>query len=491
MTQSISTRTAIAFSIGARYMVLVAQFASTMLLARLLTPAEIGIYSAGFTIVALAHLFRDFGLTQYLIQEPELDSNKIATAFTLTILMSWSLGALVFATAIPAAEFFRQAGITPLVQLLSLNFFIIPFGSITMAILRKQMKFQITATIAIIATLLGIIVAVVSAFQGASYYCLAYGAIAETGAIVLMSLFFRPPGLGFKLSFHGGAHILKFGSLVGAGNIIKHFSLNATDALIARAMGVSALGYYSRAFGTFSLFDRLFTSSINPVVLPLFSRSRGQVETIRNGYIKAVDYTIIFAWPFFGFLYFFTAELVMLLYGPQWGDAVPLTKVLCLAGLVLPPALFSDNLFIALGRPDITLKIRVAASTILIVLVALSVDHGLNAVCFSMVAYFTARSLLTLFYVKRSLDLPPGFLAGTALKALPCVILAIAPALLLKRLLLPNNDSLLLPMATIGLVTLVGWLCGLYLARHPFTRELDNLIKKFVGGRFMRSNSGK
>ncbi len=489
---ALSTRAAIAFSIGARYLALIAQFASTMVLARLLTPEEIGVYSAGFTLIALAHLFRDFGLNQYLIQEQRLDDDKVATAFTLTILISWGLGALVLFLAQPAAEFFRQPGIASLVQLLAINFFIIPFGSVTLALLRKQLKFQITSSIGIVATLLGIAVAITTAFQGASYYCLAYGAITETGTTVLLSLFFRPTGLklglGLGLGLKEGSHILKFGSLVGAGNIIKHFSLNATDAIIARSLGMNALGYYSRAYGTFSLFDHLYTKSVNPIVLPLFSRSRGQLESVRSGYIKAVDYTAIFAWPFFGFLYFFTDEVILLLYGTQWGEAVPLVKTLCLAGILLPPSLLSDNLFIAMGRPDITLKIRIAASALLVSLVALLVDRGLGAVALCLVAFHGMRTALTLLYAKSTLQLDVSFLLQSTLRALPCVLLALAPALLLRNALLQGSSALLIPMLVIALATFLGWLAGLYLSRHPFIEELSPALHKLTRGRFARHN---
>jgi len=188
---TITTRTAIAFSVTGRYMTLGLQFASTMLLARLLTPEYIGIYSAGFSVVALAHLFRDFGLNQYIIQEKELTAEKIRTTFTLSLLIAWTLGILIFSLSGIAADFFKEENVSHLLRLLAINFFVIPFGSVTLALLRKNLKFHITESISFSATILGIIVTIWTAYEGAQYLCLAYGAMTETLSTVLFSFFFQ------------------------------------------------------------------------------------------------------------------------------------------------------------------------------------------------------------------------------------------------------------------------------------------------------------
>ncbi|MFV0476239.1 MAG: lipopolysaccharide biosynthesis protein [Parahaliea sp.] len=478
MAKSLSTRMAIAFSIAVRYLMLLAQFGSTMVLARLLTPHEIGVYSAGYTVVALAYLFRDFGLNQYLIQEQNLNEEKVTSAFTLTVIISWSLGLLVYCLGEPAAIFFDQPGIASLIHLLSINFILIPFGSITIALLRKQLKFEITAGISAVSALLGIVVSIATALQGASYFCIAYGAIAETICTVVLSLFFRNRNYKLRLGLKGSKQILKFGSMVGAGNVIQHFSLSVIDAVIARILGMGALGFYSRAYGTFSLFDRLFTGSINPIILPLFSHANQDQNRLQAGYIKAVDYSIIFAWPFFCFLYLFTSDVVLLLYGPQWETAVPLVKVLCIGGLLLPPALFSDNLFIAIGRPEITLNIRIISNVVQLLLVAFAVQFGLKAICFAVVTFYACRLLLTLFYLRKTLSMGAHQFGKIVLRTLPCVVFTVVPALLLNESLKDNDNSLFLNMTFMGLLSLSGWLLGLFIGKHPFCTEISAILCK-------------
>ena len=56
------------------------QFVVSILLARILSPSEIGIYSMTVVFVNFAQVFRDFGVTYYLQREPDLDNDKIRSA---------------------------------------------------------------------------------------------------------------------------------------------------------------------------------------------------------------------------------------------------------------------------------------------------------------------------------------------------------------------------------------------------------------------------
>jgi len=477
---NITTRTAIAFSVSGRYLILALQFVSTMLLARLLTPEDIGIYSAGFSIVALAHLFRDFGLNQYIIQEKELDETKLRTTFTLSLMIAWSLGTLLFLLADSAARFYNEEGVQQLLRLLSFNFFIIPFGSITIAVLRKELRFHITTFISSIAVLLGIIVAVWTAYNGAQYMCLAYGAITETSSVVFLSFFFRPKGTRLLPSLKGAKQIFRFGSIVGLGNIATQFSTSATDMLIARLLGVSALGFFSRAFGAFSIFNNLFVSSIQPVVLPLLSRDNKDLVKLSNGYLKTVSYSLIFAWPFFTFLYLYAFETIRVLYGTQWDVAIPLVKILCIAGIFLPFTLFSDNLFIAFGKPKVTLKIQLISNTLKLLFVLAASFHSLEAVCLAIIGYFIARFVSVSIYTKKILGIHFYSVLALAKQALPCLCTTILSTVIATLLMSDHVENIVIKFLILTSTAAVGWLFGLSVSNHPFFEEIKILFKRFM-----------
>lgn len=475
---SISARSAALISIASQYITLLLQFASTMVLARLLTPEDIGIYSAGFSIVIFAHLFRDFGLNQYVIQEKSLDEVKIRTTFTISLMIAWVLGVAVYLAANPAAKFFGEQGIEQLMHLLAINFFLIPFGSITLALLRKKLKFHITAGIGFVSVLIGTTTAIWTAYEGANYLSLAYGALAETGSTVLISVFFRPKGLKLGLCLQGFKKIFHFGAMVGSGNIVTQLSTSLTDILIARLLGLSALGFFSRAFGTFSLFEHIFAGSIRPLILPFYSHVNNEPGELTSAYLTTTAYSFVFAWPFFGFLFLYTEEVIRVLYGSQWDAAIPLVKILCISGIFLPPTLFIDNLFIASGRPDITLKIQLVSNAAKIIFILIASFFGLEAICFALVGFFVIKLLISLNYANTVLCIKYQKTLIIAKQALPCLCSTLVSCAIAEIIISYSVENTFIQLSVITGAGALGWVFGLVTSEHSFCNELKKIYNQ-------------
>ena len=84
------TRRAVYLSAVARYSDMIVQFVSVMVIARLLTPEEIGIFSISLAVIALAQTLREFGLGAYVVQERELD-RPIRSAFGVALVLAWAI----------------------------------------------------------------------------------------------------------------------------------------------------------------------------------------------------------------------------------------------------------------------------------------------------------------------------------------------------------------------------------------------------------------
>ena len=100
-----SVRKALSLSFIQTFISLVFTFGGVIIVSHLLTPTEIGIYSIAAGLVALIQMLRDFGVSEFLIQEEELDEHKIRTVFTINLLIAWSLGIALFAFSGTAGRF--------------------------------------------------------------------------------------------------------------------------------------------------------------------------------------------------------------------------------------------------------------------------------------------------------------------------------------------------------------------------------------------------
>ena len=135
-------RRSLALSAAQSYLGVVLQLASTVVLSRVLTPAEVGVYAIATAFAALATNFRDFGIAEYLIQAKTLSERNIRAAFAVNIAMSWAMAVLIFVGALWAGSFYRSDVLVDVMRVQALNFLLIPFGAINMAWFRREMNFK-------------------------------------------------------------------------------------------------------------------------------------------------------------------------------------------------------------------------------------------------------------------------------------------------------------------------------------------------------------
>ena len=156
------------------------QFAASVIIARLLTPDEIGIFVLAMSASAILTSLRAFGVGSYLIREPDLDLAKIRSAFGVMLAVSWSLGLLLFFSRDFIAGLYGRESIAEAISLLSLNFAISPLGAPAAALLTREMRFKVLHNIGIASSAIGTLVSVVLAYLGLSYMALAWGLLVTT-----------------------------------------------------------------------------------------------------------------------------------------------------------------------------------------------------------------------------------------------------------------------------------------------------------------------
>ena len=127
----IGVRRALIIALAENQLTFALQFATAIVIARLLTPAEIGVYSIAVITLSAAHVIRDFGVLAYLIKEQDLTEEKIRAASAISFGVSWLLAVLVFLASFPLAAFYGQPRLLHLTWVLAINFLMIPFGAVS------------------------------------------------------------------------------------------------------------------------------------------------------------------------------------------------------------------------------------------------------------------------------------------------------------------------------------------------------------------------
>jgi len=470
-----SLRRSIVITASAKYFEIGLGFLSSIILARLLTPEDFGIYSIAASIALIGYMFRNFGVSQFIIQAEKLTDEILQTSFSLTLILSWSIAAALALASGPLGSYYGTEGLTTVFLLLSINFVLLPFGAISGAVLRRNLAFDKLAVINLSAAVVGPVVGVTSAWLDAGYLALVWASNASTLTTVLLTLVFRPKGLPWRPGLKQVRKIFSFGLKVGLLDFVNQTGDSVSKLIIGKSHGLHDVGIYSRAYGLFMLFEYVFIEGIRQVVLPYLSKAKRERALLGPAYLKILNFVSIFMVPSFVFLFFNASSIVHVLYGDQWTEAVALVQVMCFAGLLLTPTIFFDQLLIAQGYPGQALAYQTAFQVVRLGTLLALISGSLVLTAYAVVAGAAIKALLVILLARSHFQLKLPDLGKAVLPAL-LSMLAVGLGSWLATSALLQLDNLALQLAVSILLSGAAWLSVVMLAKHPVVDEFKRAL---------------
>jgi len=377
-------RKALAFSYLDKYASLLVFFAASVITARLLTPADVGVFSVTMVLVAFLAPFRDLGASQFLIQQRELDVDSLRAVWTVQLTLGAALGALTFLCRDAIALFYREPRMRDILLVLSINSLIMPFGAMTSAWLTRAMRFDALALIRFSGALSGSTASVLFAARGFGPISLAYGSLAGATVSALVAAAFRPPELPWRPGTRHLNRVVGFGSTSTGVTLLNIASSSAPELLLGRLQGMTQTGLFGRAQSLMSMFERLVLDGLHAVALPMFAKQLRDGGDLSGVFVRAVGHVALAGWCLLGGLALFADPVIRVLYGHQWLSAAPLTSLLCVGMCLHMPALLCSPPLIAKGRVHLVLGLTALNTVINVLTVFLAAHFSLLAVAWGM-----------------------------------------------------------------------------------------------------------
>lgn len=463
----------IVVSFATQYSELVIQFLSVLVLARILSPAEIGTYSVAAFLMTLLHVFRDFGVARYVVQVHTLTPEKIRSALGVAFILAWTVALVLLGSSNVIANLYQTPAIREILIIMSASFAITPLGGLLTAIFRREMQLRKILVIKLSSALCHVSVAIFLALEGFGAVSLAWANFAGILVFGIVATMLRSPGTPLLPRFTEVREILSFGSISSLGSLANVAGANAPDVVIGKIINLAAAGYFSRGNGLVQLFKTLVVGSVLPLILPHFAQLRRENGDQTKPYYSAVEHLTAFAWPFFSVMALLALPVVRTLYGPQWDASVPIVQLLCVAGAISAVGTFASEVMVANGKiRDITTA-QVIGCAMRVSAILLASSHGVAA----MAAALIAAECLSLFVVSHFLQAATGIaflpvIKSTRKSLVICAWSSVIPAGIGITGATEAAASWLPTMA--GLVgAAAGWIVGVIQTNHPIKALLD------------------
>lgn len=449
-------------------------FAVSLVLARLLSPHDIGVFSMTVVFVNIAHMFRDFGVATYVQREPDLTVAKMRSASGVMFVSAWSIALILYLLSGQLAAWFGEPGMESVMRVLALGFVVIPFGSITQSLLirelaaDKQAWIQLAGTVSYCVSCLGL------ASLGFGAISLAWANLINIIACVLVSIPLRPRGTPWLPSLRHWRSVVGFGAGTLAANCADAVNNALPDLLLGKLGSAHHVGLFSRANSTVSIFTHIAGATINYGAVAYLSRSHYKGEVLAPILQHATRLLTGIGWPAFAVTALVGADLVHALYGDGWRESVPAIAPLALAAAVSMLFQYVPAALTAIGRPYLSALPLLVLMAARIGFVLWLFDGSLYsfawAICFATIASAPVMLWLQQHFlgmsVRKTLD------AGLSSLAVTLACMAGCAAL---QMLLPASLPSLARLALLVPALAVVWYAALRLSGHVLLEEVHRL----------------
>jgi O-antigen/teichoic acid export membrane protein len=427
-------------------------------LARLLGPQAFGLVALSSAYVGFLLIFQDQGFSHAVIQRQDLHPDHLNTAFWMNMVLALVLTLATLGAAPWIGQVFQEPQLAGVIRGLSLLLVIGALTSVHRALLYRAFRFRVLAGATIGGVTAGGIVGIVAALQGCGVWSLVFhqivSRVCESGIIWWYSDW-RP---GFRWTRVHFRDMFGFGKYVVGGQLASFVYLYAANLIIGFFLGSVAVGLFDVAGRCIRVILQMVSGVISRVSLPVFARLQRNPGEGRAAFLQATNQVALLSFPVFTAIAVLAPEIVATVFGARWDGAIPVMRVLSLAGIAQSVYYLKRYLVLAYGRPKWHFELELLTVILTLTGVLLAVPAGIIAVAWAQVLAQLASFPFLFVAVSRLVHVRLREDARVLLPALMASILTGLTALATKMIIAGR----VAPWFVLGLGLLVG--ATIYLA---------------------------
>lgn len=380
-----------AWSIGGRLGAQALSLAGTLVAVRFLSPGDFGIVAVASLVGEFIDVFRDFGLTSALVQRKTVTAELRSSVFWSAQILTFLLVALLYAAAPWIATFYGSPLVAKVLRVCSLCFLFNGLASVHASILQREMQFHKIAAIEIASSVCGNTVLIVAAINGAGIWSIVAGWVTNIGVAAFLNIATARWVPRLELHEREIRSVLKYSLNLSGSRVVEFFSRNADNAIIGRFLGLSALGYYQFSYNLMLYSAQSISVMTSRVLFSALSKVQDDHSRFRAAYTKSASIIALIMFPMMLGALAVADPFVRAVCGAKWIPAIPLVRILAVAGMLQSLTAMVANIYSATGRTERLFRWGIVTASVYILAFLIGVRWGTAGVA---TAYLTANLLL-------------------------------------------------------------------------------------------------
>lgn len=403
----------------------------SIILARILSPDEVGTIGLITIFITIANTFVQSGFATALIQKKDVEDNDFSSVLWVSLAFAVVMYAILFAGAPAAAAFYDIEILTKLLRVTGIILFPGAVASIQTSYVSRSMQFRKLFAGSLIAVVISGIIAIIMAMNGFGVWAMSAQQIIYWFVLMFVMLFMISWKPKFVLAWNRVREFLSFGWKILAAGLIDTVWSNVYGLVIGKRFSPAELGGFNRGEQFPKLIASNLGTAIQSVMLPAYSKVQDEKETLRDMLKATITYSGFVLAPMMAGLIAVSKPLISLLLTDKWLFCVPYLRILALSYILWPIHTANLQAINAQGRSDLFLKLEILKKISGIIFLLISIRFGIMTILICKTvnecacAFLNSHSnekLLGYGFGKQLLDMLPSFICAAVMCAVTMAV---------------------------------------------------------------------
>lgn len=380
-------------------------FIVTIFLARMLEPSDFGTIAIILVFVGIATVFSDIGLGSSIIQRKHLHSSHYSSVFYFNLFIGFNFTVITFLSAEFISQFYNKQSLEIIIKVISPIFILNSLISLQNVYLQRKLNFKLLSSSRVIASLSSGIIAIVLAYNNYGIWSLVFQII-SLNLILLIIIWIKSewrPKLNFN--FKALFQLWNFGFNIFLARLLDVIYDKIDFLIIGKLFPFSVLGFFERSKALNNIVITYSSGSLMAVLFPILSKLQNNLKQFKNVVLKLYGILTLAVFLMIGLLHISSNEIILILFGEKWKEAIPIFEILVLSGFVFPLSALLVNVLSSRGKSKEFLILEIYKKIIISLNFITLYFYGIQGYLYGMIITLTLCLFLNISFVSKEINL--------------------------------------------------------------------------------------
>lgn len=379
-------------------------FLVSVVLARILMPADYGVISLILVFINIANVFVTSGFNTALIQKKDANSVDFSTNFYCSLGTSILVYAILFISAPWIASFYEMSDLVQILRVFALRIPLSAYSAIQHAYVERNMIFKRYFFSTLGGTLISGIVGIIMAIYGFGAWALVAQYFTNTIVDIFVLSITVPWHPELTFSWKSAKRMMNYGWKILAADLSGTFFDQLRSLIVGKAYTSADLAFYNKGNQLPNLITTNISASIMTVLFPAIANISDEKKRVKEMTRRAVKTMSFVMFPMLFGLAAVAQPLVDILFTSKWGEVVPFVQILSVSSAISLIGGVSLQAIKAIGKSDIILKLEIYKKPIYVILLIIGVRISVIAVAVTMLIYTIYGNLINAHSLKKEIN---------------------------------------------------------------------------------------